>query len=415
MQIVCKFFSMYAHQKIILDTRRPKKGGQYPVKIRITYLKEQKYYSLGIDVSESDFARLMNNSVRKELRNHKLQIQDMQSKIEGFIRSMDTFSFVELEKKLAYKTSTTELEADVYAYFNAVIDKLTKDGRVGSASVYRDARKSLQRFKSKLVFNQITPEFLREYDARLKKEQKSISTIGIYMRHLRAIINRAIEEGIIDQKNYPFGKNKYQIKAPLNIKKALTLDQIRKIFDYPVNENTNQHFARDIWVFSYLCNGMNIKDVISLKFKNIQGEVIHYDRSKTSNTIQNPKPIIINILPQALEIIQRWGNKKGRDNDYVFPIIRDAMDEVEKKRRKDLLIRSINHFMGRIGKDIGLEKNLTTYSARHSFATVLKRTGAPMEFISEAMGHKSLQTTEAYLDSFEDTSRRKFMENLIPK
>ncbi|MDZ7603987.1 MAG: site-specific integrase [Cyclobacteriaceae bacterium] len=339
----------------------------------------------------------------------------MQSKIEEYIRSMDTFSFIELENKVANKITPPELENDVYTYFNDLIDKLTHDGRVGTAFVYRDARKSLQKFKSKLAFNQITPEFLREYDARLKKEQKSISTIGIYMRHLRAVVNRAIEAGIIDQKNYPFGKNKYQIKAPLNIKKALTLDQIRKIFDYPVNEGTNQHFARDMWVFSYLCNGMNIKDVISLKFKNIHGDVIYYDRSKTSNTIQNPKPIIINLLPQATEIIERWGNKKRRDNDYVFPILTDIIDEVEKKRMKDLLIRSINHFMRRIGKDIGLEKNITTYSARHSFATVLKRTGAPMEFISEAMGHKSLQTTEAYLESFEDASRRIFMENLIPK
>jgi len=415
MQIVCKFYAMFAHQKVVLDTRRPKKDGLYPIKIRVTYLKEQKYYGLGIDVSQADFTRLMNNSVRMELRNHKLQIQSMQSKIEEFIRSIDSFSFVELDNKLANKINTPDLENDVYAYFNDLIDKLTQDGRIGTAFVYNDARKSLQKFKPKLAFNQITPEFLREYDARLKKEQKSISTIGIYMRHLRAIVNRAIEAGIIDQKNYPFGKNKYQIKAPINIKKALTLDQIRKIFDYPVNTGSNQHFARDMWVFSYLCNGMNIKDVISLKFKNIHGDVIYYDRSKTSNTIQNPKPIIINLLPQATEIIERWGNKKRRDNDYVFPILKDNMDEVEKKRMKDLLIRSINHFMSRIGKNIGLEKNLTTYAARHSFATVLKRTGAPMEFISEAMGHKSLQTTEAYLDSFEDASRRKFVENLIPK
>jgi len=91
------------------------------------------------------------------------------------------------------------------------------------------------------------------------------------------------------------------------------------------------------------------------------------------------------------------------------------MDEVQKQKAKDQFVHVINHHMKKIGMDIGYDKPLTTYAARHSFATVLKRSGAPMELISESLGHKSLQTTEAYLDSFEDNTRRKFMENLIPK
>jgi site-specific recombinase XerD len=88
---------------------------------------------------------------------------------------------------------------------------------------------------------------------------------------------------------------------------------------------------------------------------------------------------------------------------------------LQKQKDKDQFVKTVNKYMKRIGEDIGYDKPLTTYAARHSFATVLKRSGAPTEFISESLGHKSLQTTEAYFDSFEDPSRRNFMENLIPK
>ena len=249
----------------------------------------------------------------------------------------------------------------------------------------------------------------------MKAEGKTVSTIGIYLRHLRAIYNRAIENEIVDQKFYPFGKNRYQIKAPRNIKKALTIEQISKIIDYDVKEGSTQNFVRDIWLFSYLCNGMNIKDIINLKFKNLHTDSIQYDRAKTSNTVQNPKPIIITLLPKAKEILERWTVKKKNENDYIFPVLRKGITELQKQKDKDQFVKTINKYMKLIGNDIGFDKPLTTYSARHSFATVLKRSGAPTEFISESLGHKSLQTTEAYLDSFEDHTRRKFMENLIPK
>lgn len=91
------------------------------------------------------------------------------------------------------------------------------------------------------------------------------------------------------------------------------------------------------------------------------------------------------------------------------------MNDIQKQKAKHQFVHTINNYMKKIGEDIGFDKPLTTYAARNSFATVLKRSGAPMEFISESLGLKSLQTTEAYLDSFEDQTRRKFMENLIPK
>ena len=154
---------------------------------------------------------------------------------------------------------------------------------------------------------------------------------------------------------------------------------------------------------------------MNLKFKKIQGDFIHYDRAKTSNTIQNPKPIIISLLPKAKEILKRWSNSDNDDKNYVFPLFHKSLDEKRKQQVKHQFIKTINKYMKLIGEEIGYDKPLTTYAARHSFATMLKRSRAPMELISESLRHKSLHTTEAYLDSFEDQTRRKFMETLIPK
>ena len=121
------------------------------------------------------------------------------------------------------------------------------------------------------------------------------------------------------------------------------------------------------------------------------------------------------MLPKAKEILKKWGNQNRDENSYVFPIYHKNLNEKRKQQLKHQFIKTINKYMKLIGVDIGYDKPLTSYAARHSFATVLKRSGAPMELISESLGHKSLHTTEAYLDSFEDHTRRKFMENLIPK
>jgi len=406
---------MYPHHKLILDKRRPKKNDLYPVKIRITFLRKQHYYSSGIDLSQEDFDRIINQSVRKELRTIKGKLQDFEKRITAIINSMSEFSFQEFDKKFYKKNDQMKSKDDVYTMFQITIETLKSEGRISTANIYRDALTSFSKFKSNLTFKEVDIEFLKSYEKKMNTNGQSKSTTGIYCRHLRAIFNKAIQADIIDQKSYPFGKTKYQIQAPRNIKKSLTIEQIKKIIDYPVNKDSTQHFVRDIWIFSYLCNGMNIKDILNLKYKNIDGENILYDRAKTSKTVQNPKPIIINLLPQTIDIINRWGNKKKNKNDYVFPIYSDDLTDEQKQQTKHQFIKTINKYMKVIGEDIGYDKPLTTYAARHSFATILKRSGAPTELISESLGHKSLKTTEAYLDSFEDKTRRKFMENLIPK
>jgi integrase len=404
---------MYPNYKTVLDLRKAKKSGLFPVKIRVTLNRVQKYYAVGFDLTASDFERIQNGSVRKELNLLKSKITHWENKAKNIIHQTDPFTFDEFKSKFYEKN---EVKAtNVYELFDRKIAFLNEQGKVSTGRTYRDAENSLKKFKSKLNLADVTPEFLSKYDSYMVSKGKSVTTISIYVRHLRTIYNLAVDEGMIDRKHYPFGKNKYQPKAPRNIKKALTIKQIKSIIDYHVEEGTNQQLAKDMWLLSYYCNGMNMKDIINLKFKNIAGDTIYFERLKTSSTNQNPKPIVVSLIPEAVEIINRWKKKKRSPSDFVFPVLKKAMSEEEKLKVKNQFIKTINKYMKRIGIEIGYDKPLTTYSARHSYATILKRSGAPLGFISESLGHKSLQTTEAYLDSFEDETRRKYAEMLVPK
>lgn len=408
------FSTMHTHTKLILDTRRPKKDHQFPIKLRVTFQRKQRYFYSGFDLSEEDFQKVMNGSVRSDLRKIKLKIQDFENQVQSKIDSIKVFSFRELARQIDGEPET-DSELDVYALFDSTINTLFNEGRIGTALAYRDAKNSMKTFRKNLSFPDITPELLKSYEAYMVNNNKSLTTIGIYLRHLRAIINQAIEKEIFEQKNYPFGKRRYQIKAPRNIKKALTIDQIKQIMEFEVEPGSTQQLSKDMWLLSYFCNGMNIKDILNLRHTNILTDTLHYDRAKTSKTVQNPKPIIVSLLPQSQEIIERWAQKgKGKD-DFLFPVFNKTMSEERKLAVKHQFVKTINQHMKKIGEAIGFDKPLTTYAARHSFATVLKRSGASIELISESLGHQSLQTTEAYLDSFEDTTRRKFTEMLVPK
>jgi integrase len=173
----------------------------------------------------------------------------------------------------------------------------------------------------------VTPSLLSKYESHMIAKRKSITTIRIYVKHLRTIFNQSIEACLIDRKHYPLGKNRYQPKAPRNIKKALTVAQIKSIIDYKVVEGTNQHLAKEIWLLSYYCNGMNIKDIINLRFKNIENDTIYYERLKTSSTNQTPKPIIVALIPEAKEIINRWKRKKRGPNSLVLPVLNEKQEE----------------------------------------------------------------------------------------
>ncbi|MBW7466013.1 integrase [Pontibacter aydingkolensis] len=424
-----------AFTQIILDTRRALKDGSYPIKLRVTYQRKQKYYPTGINMSREEFEKMNSARPGRDLKDVKLELQDQEQKAAKVIEKLLSFSFEEFERRLQRNGSPNE----VFSAFDTAIARLRKAGRAATADNYESARNSLRGFVSgkastsrkgmtkkqitilleeekdktvPLPFSRVTSDFLESYEEWMVQEGRSSTTVGIYLRPLRALFNEAIASGEVPLELYPFGKRKYQIPSGVNVKKALGLKDIQKIFDYaPATESEARN--RDLWLFSYLCSGMNVKDMARLTYKQVEKETITFVRSKTArSTRQKQKNITVSLLREAEEIIQKWGNKPPIPESYIFPILTPGLTPEQELAKVKQATKTINKYMQRITKALKLEKDVTTYTARHSFSTVLKRSGAPTALISESLGHSSEKTTQHYLDSFEDETKRQYLKNL---
>ncbi|WP_159468333.1 site-specific integrase [Dyadobacter sp. 3J3] len=398
---------------VVLDDRRIKTDGSYPLKLRVTFDRKRKYYNTGLTLTQEEFSKLPTSKL-EHLKDIRGQVKVLESKAEKIYRDMHEFTFSAFEKLLLAKPEDIK-PTDVYSVLKGYIAKLNEEDRVSTAQSYTCALKSLSKFKPRLVFEEITPDFLRKYERFMESNKKSSTTVGIYLRSLRTIFNQGIEAGLVKKELYPFKKSKFQIPAGRNIKKALTIAEIEKIFNYPTVPLTSADKAKDFWIFSYLCNGLNVKDICRLRYKDLEGDNLTVIRAKTKlSTKSRQKAIRIYLTDHAKLIIKKWGQPQLSSSTYIFPILGENISALRERELIQYFNMLINRHMKKVGKDLEFLKPLTSYTARHSFSTVLKRSGAPMEYISESLGHSSFQTTENYLDSFENESRKQY-SNLLTK
>lgn len=396
---------------IILDTRRPTKDNKYPLKLRVTFNRVRRYYGIDVRLSEDDWNRLHGKKPRKDILKIRANMDRIIAEVDDVIVKLTSFSFDQFEREYFKRGVKT----DVVAAFKAYIEKLTEQGRIGTASSYRCAITSLCKFQESISFSDITPEFLKSYERWMLAQGNSGTSIGIYLRSLRTLVNEALHEGTITLQQYPFGKMRYQIPQGQNIKKALTIKEVQKIIKYDAVLRSPQDKARDFWLLSYYCNGANMADICRWKYKDWQEDKIIFYRRKTVNTSRSPKPIVVVVTPQVKKIIHKWAQPKKKQEDYIFPILSELSSPVDEKKIIAGFIHVINNHMDKIAKELKIGTNLTTYVARHTFSTILKRGGVPIAYISESLGHSDLRTTENYLGSFEDEQKIEFAKLLIPK
>jgi len=387
---------------ILLDTRRVLKSGKYPAKLTVYYLGVKKRYKLPIELSEGDWVKIKSKRLRDEaLKVLKTKLDFYTGeKFENCLKKIDDpFSFEKFEEAYFEKHTLINKSVDVYTAFQTYIDKLEKSDKVGNAEIYTTAKKSLQVFKSKLSFEEITPEFLLAYEKQMLANNLSMAYIALNLRSLRAIFNKAIEVGYVKQEIYPF--KKYKIKKGDNKKKALSIEQL-KLLKYHKAETEAQQKALDFWMFSFNCYGINMIDICRLQFKNIVDNRIVFTRKKTDHSTTSSKTIRLAITPEIQQIINNYCNSNQQSESYIFNILPHGIDAKRERKIVQSFTRNINKHMKKICEDLKLGVTVSTYWARHSFATFLKWNGVSIEVISEALGHTDIGTTQNYLDSFED-------------
>jgi len=407
---------------IILDRRSTKADGTHPVKLRIIYGRDNRKYGTSFSLTESDFEKVMGKTPRKPHKDTKTKLAGVEAKAVDIISELPQFTFDAFFTKWYDVTPGTQHNPkDVFFAFAEVIKDMERQNRIGNADAYKFAKNALKNFvgKDTMSFEKITANFLKDFEAALThttetKKGNSLTTVGYYMRCLRAIYNTAIATGVVRPELYPFGtiKNgKYAIPSPPNIKKALAMADIKKIFDY-VPTTDAESMNRDLWVFSYLCNGANMKDICLLKYSDISSDTITFRRAKTSTTNRKLKLITATYTDHLRDIIERWGNKPHDAAAFVFPFFQHSDTQRDIKTKGAQVIKQVNKYIKRIAEALEIPAHVTTYTARHSFATTLKRAGVNVSFISESMGHSDIKTTESYLGSIEDGQRKEISKHL---
>jgi integrase len=389
---------------VFFDTRRAKDKCKYPVKLTIYHNREKQRYGLGIDLKESEWQKINSPNLRdEELKKIKAKLDVYTTKASNVIEKLgDSFTFNSFELEFFEKGTRKKESNNVYEAFEEYIEKLNKEDRIGNVVAYTSALNSLKSFRKKLSFHDVTPDFLDSYEKEMLKDEKSITTVGIYLRSLRHIMNIAIDKGILKPQLYPFKKGKYEIPASRNEKQALKFDELKTILNYKT-DLIGERKAIDFWIFSYLCNGMNMADICRLKYKNIDGDYLLFVRKKTSRTKRTDiKAIRCFMIPEVKTIIKKYGNQDITPDTYIFPILEPDITAKREHEKIQFFTRNVNKYMKQIATKIGINSNISTYAARHSYATVLKRKGASIDYIKDSLGHSDLKTTENYLDSFLD-------------
>ena len=393
---------------VYLDTRRKRNDGRCPLKIRVTYARKCAYYPTGKSLTSAEWEALPRTKTKTATatrRDIEISYNHIRKIVED-LAMQGAFSLDALNIRLRGAVATTINEA-----FRYEIEELHLKGSIGTMQNYQCVLNCIERYAGKRIpYNAVNTSWVSHYAEYLKNNGLSQATISIRLRTLRAIMNDALRLGVIRPADYPFGKGRFEIRNGAGRKIAITIEQIGQIARYEDELHPAYLKYRDYWLFLYLCNGINVADFMRLRYSDIINGEIYFKRKKTINTSRTLKDIRVIITEPMREIIKRWGNPQHPDN-YIFPHLTGDETPLEIRCKTQTLIRLINRAMKHIADELDLP-HISTGTARHSFATVLKRSGANIAYISESMGHSSLRTTENYLASFEQDERKRNAELL---
>lgn len=237
-----------------------------------------------------------------------------------------------------------------------------------------------------IAIDEIDQKLMGEYENFLKMTGAGLNTVSFYMRIMRAVYNRAVDEGITEQ-CYPFKKVYTGIAR--TVKRALRIDDIRRIKNVDLSNEPNLAFARDMFMFSFYTRGMSFVDMSFLCRSNLSDGVLSYCRRKTGQRLD------IKWEKCMQEIVERY----DAGGPYILPIV--SPDKGDERLQYRLCQCRINTHLKRLGRMMGLLHPLTMYVARHSWASIAKSRNVPLSIISEGMGHDSDATTRIYLASIE--------------
>jgi site-specific recombinase XerD len=399
--------------KVILRTSIVYKNGKSPLMLRFIHERTSKQLSLGVSVEPCYWDKevemltadcpervTLQSQIDSALAGYRKKIQ----RLEALDMKVDFDNLFDLTSKC-----TPQL---VDSYFERQIAAMKQAGKINTAIKYTATRTSLVKFHpAKLRFEDITPNLLVDFETFLRGEGNQSNSIATKFSVLKAVYNKAVADKIFLCKENPFVLYKVGQHWTQTRKRAVHKEDIQRLIqaELPITKSPYTEFARDIFLFSYFSAGINFKDIATLRYNDMEEDRIFYRRHKTG------KAMTCRLHPQAKAIIARYAHSEAMQEDYIFPILDCHIHRTEQQihNRVHKVLIHINRELKEWSKRLGLHTPLTTYVARHTYATVLKRSGVSVALISESLGHSDLSTTQIYLDSFENSQIDAAMQHLL--
>jgi integrase len=392
---------------LLLYTSKTLRNNRHPIVIRLIKDRKFKLISLGHaalkDHWDNKSKVLLKGHTNFKQTNH--YIQKKKNELDGIILTFENENKPYTLNDVEAKFITALVKTTVFSFCTEVIQRLTNANKVGNAAVYKDLLRNLKKYRGNkdLSFSDLTYSFLQRYEEDFLQRGVSENSISVYMRTLRALLNKAIKEGYAKEGEYPFKTYSISKLNTKTRKRAITKEEILKIIEYQVEENTSIWHSKNYFLFSFYNIGMNFSDIARLRWSNIINARIQYTRAKTGKLYD------IKVQARTRDLLDTYSNQNEHTNDYVFPVLNEKIHKSAQsiKDRITKINKRTNSDLKEIANALKIQNpdSITHYVARHSWATIQrKNNNTDISIISASMGHADEKTTKIYLEDFENTT-----------
>lgn len=363
---------------------------------------DYKIYSNEWDAKHSVIVPVPDNAIRMKVLqsiNQKLHwdLERLRRVILCFEHRLKDYSSDEVIGEFQRLTK----ESSLFCYMGNVIVRLQRLNRIGTANNYRAALGGFRRFRNNedVMLETIDHILIEEYQSYMKQQGLALNSISFYMRILRAVYNRAVGEGLVQDRK-PFRTVFTGMEK--TVKRAISVKDIRRIKELELSVRPSLEFARDVFMFLFYCRGMSFIDAAFLKKTDIRDGILSYRRHKTSQLLR------VKVVSQISELIGKYSEEKS---PYLLPII--TFSGNNERKQYEAALRRVNNALKIIARMAKLRIPLTTYVTRHTWATIAKSKNISVNIISDALGHDSISTTQVYLASIDATAIDKANDLII--
>ena len=439
--------------RVIYRTDKTLKDSTHPFWLRITKDRKSRYVATGLSINSkywndqhTGYREAIRKSYPDALRKELIsKLSEWERKYSYAAETLAVADEIHDAKAIAEKAIEGRQQARYYTvltYLAEQIASMQRAGKVGNYGVYQDLKNQLTEFiktsygKTDIRFDEITVRFCNGFEGFFRERGNADTSLSVRFRTLRTLYNRAIAEGVAKAENYPFARNiaekhkfsvgKFSTKTR---KRAIPRYMVRRIEAFvPIGTATGPYAgfknqfeierlrrAKEVFLFSFYVGGINFVDLSQLCWRDLTIDSdgnprISYTRQKTKGFFS------VKLLAPALAIIESYRDITYLTPDsYIFPILNSNTHKTPNqiKYRLTKILGQVNQDLKRIGHQLDIATPLTTYVARHSFATSLRRSGIADAITGQLMGHKNARQTSIYLDEFDNTVTDAAFDSLL--